>query len=433
MAWHLRGAAAHRNAGRSAWVHPLPANGNYNPGVDTQTSTVDPADLRMAMVDRLREWKVVCSEPVEGAMRSVPRHVFVPDSPVEKAYGFDPVVTHRDAEGIAISSASAPGVVAAILEQLDIRPGQRVLEIGAGTGYNAALLAHLVGSAGAVTTVEYDPAVAESAREALSRVGHGDVTVACGDGAFGWADNAPYDRIIVTAGAWDVPPAWWDQLAAGGLLLAPLRMRGLTRAVALEREGRVLRSRSVQVCGFIPMRGVGAVAEQNVWVGGRDGDLALRVDDGQPIDTEAIGRALDYPATVVWTGVGFVMPEILEFWLAGMDGFCRVLASTDPVDNGRLVAAMYRWGSMGVYDGGTVAYPTTNPDLSELGVCAYGPDASRLADRVAERIRQWHREGGPSMAVRIEVHPIDADRPSDGWLVIDKQHSRVVVRMVPTT
>jgi protein-L-isoaspartate(D-aspartate) O-methyltransferase len=234
----------------------------------------------MAMVDRLRDWQVVCSEPVENAMRAVPRHVFVPDAPVEEAYGFDPVVTHRDAEGIAISSASAPGVVAAMLEQLDICPGHRVLEIGAGTGYNAALLAHLVGRTGAVTTVEYDSVVAASAQEALTRAGYGDVAVICGDGTFGWADNAPYDRIVVTAGAWDVPPAWWDQLAPGGLLLAPLRMRGLTRAVALEREGAVLQSRSVQVCGFIPMRGVGTVAEQNVWVGGRDGDLALRVDDG---------------------------------------------------------------------------------------------------------------------------------------------------------
>jgi protein-L-isoaspartate(D-aspartate) O-methyltransferase len=139
--------------------------------------------------------------------------------------------------------------------------------------------------------------------------------VICGDGAFGWADNAPYDRIIVTAGAWDISPAWWDQLAEGGLLLVPLRMRGLTRTVALERDGAILRSRSVEQCGFIPMRGAGAVAEQNIWVGGRDGDLLLRVDDGQPIDAEAVGGALDHPGTVVWTGVPFVMPEILDFWL----------------------------------------------------------------------------------------------------------------------
>ncbi|MGH4017063.1 MAG: methyltransferase, FxLD system [Pseudonocardiaceae bacterium] len=401
--------------------------------MEAETSAgVGPADLRMAMVDQLRDWKVVCSETLEDAMRAVPRHVFVPDAPLEKAYCFDPVVTHRDTEGIAISSVSAPGVIGAMLEQLDIRPGHRVLEIGAGTGYNAALSAHLAGSTGAVTTVEYDAAVAESAQEALTRAGNGDVTVICGDGAFGWVDNAPYDRIIVTVGAWDIPPAWWAQLADGGLLLVPLRMRGLTRTVALERDGAILRSRSIEVCGFIPMRGVGAVAEQNVWVGGRDGDLLLRIDDGQPIDAEAIGAALDHPGTVVWTGVPFVMPEILDFWLAGMDGFCRVLVSRDAVANGRLVAPMFFWGSMGVYDGGSVAYLTTNADMSELGVCAYGPDGRALANRVAERIREWDSVGGPRMEVRVEVHPIDAPSSSDGSLVIDKKNSRVVVRTVPT-
>lgn len=363
-------------------------------------------------------------------MRAVPRHVFVPDATLETAYGLDPVVTHRDSKGIAISSASAPGVVGGMLEQLEVRPGQRVLEVGAGTGYNAALLAFLVGHAGAVTTVEFDEGVAQVAREALARAGHRDVTVVCGDGAFGWADNAPYDRIAVTAGAWDVPAAWWDQLADGGLLLVPLRMRGLTRTLALQREGAVLRSRSVQVCGFIPMRGTGAVAEQNVWVGGRDGDLLLRVDDGQAVDTEAVGGALEHPATVVWTRVPFVVPEVLDFWLARMDGFCRVLTSRDAVDNGRLVAAMYFWGSMGVFDGGSVSYLTTTADRSQLGVCAYGPDGPALAHRVADRIREWEREGGPRMQVWVEVYPIDAAPPSYGW-VLDKQHSRVVVHMVP--
>ncbi|MGH3903608.1 MAG: methyltransferase, FxLD system, partial [Pseudonocardiaceae bacterium] len=85
--------------------------------METETSAgAGPADLRMGMVDQLRDWKVVCSERIEDAMRAVPRHVFVPDAPLEKAYGFDPVVTHRDTEGIAISSVSAPGVVGAMLE-----------------------------------------------------------------------------------------------------------------------------------------------------------------------------------------------------------------------------------------------------------------------------------------------------------------------------
>jgi protein-L-isoaspartate(D-aspartate) O-methyltransferase len=192
----------------------------------------------------------------------------------------------------------------------------------------------------------------------------------------------------------------------------------------------VLRSRSVEICGFIPMRGAGAVAEQNVWVGGKDGDLLLRIDDGRPVDADAIGRALDYPERVTWTGVPFAMPEILDFWLARISGFCRVLASSKAVKAGRLRASLFPWGSMGVFDGGTVAYLTARGDLPELGVCAYGPDGGGLADMVAERIRQWDGEGGPGMAVRIEVQPVDAVSPSDGWLVIAKKHSRIVIRMV---
>ena len=382
------------------------------------------------MVDRLKAQHVVRSGVVEDAMRSVARHAFVPDAPLEQAYGFDAVVTHRDSEGIAVSSASAPGVVGGMLEQLGVRPGHRVLEIGAGTGYNAALLARLAGPSGRVTTVEFDEAVAASARQALTQAGHGEVTVICGDGVVGWAGSAPYDRITVTAGAWDVPPAWWDQLADGGVLVVPLRMRGLTRTVALERDGMVLRSRSVQMCGFIPMRGAGAVAEQNVWVGGKDGDLLLRIDDGRPVDADAIGRALEYPAAVTWTGVPFAMPEILDFWLAGVSGFCRVLASGKAVEAGRIRAPLFPWGSMGVSDGGTIAYLITQGDPPELGVCAYGPDGQGLADIVAECIRQWDSQGGPQMTVRIEVHPVDATSPSDAWLVIAKKHSRVVIRMV---
>ncbi|MGH3813578.1 MAG: methyltransferase domain-containing protein [Pseudonocardiaceae bacterium] len=165
---------------------------------------------------------------------------------------------------MAVSSASAPGVVAGMLEQLDVAPGHRVLEIGAGTGYNAALLAHLVGAAGEVTTVDIDGEVVPRAREYLAAAGYRGVSVFCGDGEFGCAGHAPYDRIVVTAGAWDLPPAWVDQLAAGGRLVVPLRMRGLTRSFAFEREDRYCRSRSIEDCGYVPMRGAGGVAERNI-------------------------------------------------------------------------------------------------------------------------------------------------------------------------
>ncbi|MEV1179505.1 methyltransferase domain-containing protein, partial [Nonomuraea sp. NPDC049784] len=181
--------------------------------------------FRDAMVDKLRDWGVR-TEPVEAAMRAVPRHVFVPSATLEQAYGPDSVVTHRDENGKAISSASDPGLVASMLEQLDVQPGHRVLEIGAGTGYNAALLAELAGPEGHVTTVDIGADIVAGARRGLAAAGYDRVQVVHGDGATGHPENAPYDRIIVTAGAWDVPPAWREQLAPGGRLVVPLRVRG---------------------------------------------------------------------------------------------------------------------------------------------------------------------------------------------------------------
>jgi len=391
----------------------------------------------MAMVDQLCGRRGVRTVPVEAAMRAVPRHLFVPDATVGRAYADEAVVTHRDAEGVAVSSASAPGVVAGMLEQLDVQPGHRVLEIGAGTGYNAALLAHLAGPAGEVTTVDIDPDVARDAREGLAGAGYRDVSVICGDGELGYPGHAPYDRVIITAGAWDLPPAWLDQLAPGGRLVVPLRMRGLTRSIAFEREDGCWRSRSVEECGFMPMRGAGGVAERNIHLGG-DSGVTLRIDDGQPADAEALGRALGYPATLSWTGVtplGGVSGH-LDFWLATMEGFCRLIVQSRAIDRG-FVAPAFQWGSMGVFDRDTFAYLTRRPDShadgtrrspSELGVCAYGPGSGELADRVADRVRAWDRDRRSVTRLWIEVHPAGTGDEPGGQLVIDKRHTRVTVR-----
>ncbi|MGH8571821.1 MAG: methyltransferase, FxLD system, partial [Gammaproteobacteria bacterium] len=127
---------------------------------ETGTVTDLAAELRGKLVDELCEWEPFRVATVESAMRTVPRHVFLSGIPVEEAYCHGNVVTHRDSEGVAVSSASAAGTVAGMLQQLEVRPGHRVLEIGAGTGYNAALLARLADPEGEVTTVDIDTDVA---------------------------------------------------------------------------------------------------------------------------------------------------------------------------------------------------------------------------------------------------------------------------------
>ena len=386
--------------------------------------------LRDEMVDRLVTWGAVTSARVEAAMRAVPRHVFVPEASLEEAYASGVVVTHRDEAGRPISCASAPGTVAEMLEQLDVRPGHRILEIGAGTGYNAALLAELAGPQGRVTTVDIDAGIAEGARRGLAAAGYERVQVVHGDGAAGHAGNAPYDRIIVTAGAWDVPPAWREQLAPGGRLVVPLRVRGITRSVALELDGDVWRSVSIVVCGFIPMRGPSAMKERQVGLDA-GGAVRLRVDDGQPVDAGALRAALAGAPSLVWSGVvvPYASPEHLDFWLVGGTArVCLVIAQEGAREAG-LVEPIWRWGSAGCYTADGFAYLIRRGagEEIELGACAYGPGAERLAGAVADRIRAWHAARGERASLRIEVHPAGSAGPPNAMITADKTHSRVFV------
>src|SRR5262249_39931318 len=144
--------------------------------------------------------------------------------------------------GRVVSSSSQPAIMAVMLEQLGVAPGHRVLEVGAGTGYNAALLDEIVGPGGEVTTVDIDDDVAEGARAHLAGAGRPRVRVVCADGAYGHPPRAPYDRIIVTVGAWEVAPAWARQLAADGRLVVPLSVRGTQLSVAFTPDAAGLRS-----------------------------------------------------------------------------------------------------------------------------------------------------------------------------------------------
>jgi protein-L-isoaspartate(D-aspartate) O-methyltransferase len=177
---------------------------------------------------------------VLDAMRTTPREAFVPLSAVPFAYEDEALPIP---EGQTISQ---PYVVAAMIDAVDPKRDDRVLEIGTGSGYAAAVLAHIVSE---VFTVERLAALAESARRRLADLGYHNIHVRCGDGTLGWPEHAPYDAIIVTAGGPRVPPALLDQLSVGGRLVMPVgstrRFQQLVRVVRLadneyehnEREG----------------------------------------------------------------------------------------------------------------------------------------------------------------------------------------------------
>jgi len=185
---------------------------------------------------------------VLAAVGAVPRHFFVPDALRERAYD-DAALPIGDGQTI-----SQPSTQARCLEALRLRPADRVLEIGTGSGYQTALLARL---AAQVFSVERVARLAAAARAALQAAGVANVSVLLGDGTLGWRDYAPYDAILVAAASPDLPQPLVEQLAPGGRMLLPLGERGdqvLTLVTAGRDGGRAVRKR-VAGARFVPLLG----------------------------------------------------------------------------------------------------------------------------------------------------------------------------------
>jgi protein-L-isoaspartate(D-aspartate) O-methyltransferase len=214
------------------------------------------AAARAAMVERQLRARGLTDERVLAAMASVPRDQFVPADLLERAYD-DEALPIDDGQSI-----SQPYIVAWMTELLRVEPGMDVLEIGTGSGYQAAILAAM---GVRVRTLERLPDLAAVARDRLARLGFGDaVTVVVADGSLGDPAHAPHDRIIVTAGAPTVPGPLLDQLAEGGRLVIPVGMSGDQQLVVVTRtEGRIT-ERPVGACAFVPLIGA---------AGYRSGDL----------------------------------------------------------------------------------------------------------------------------------------------------------------
>ncbi len=215
--------------------------------------------LRAQMVARLKASDALTDAAVERALLTVPRHHFLPGHTLVEAYDNVAITTSWE-RGAPVSSVSQPEIIAVMLQQLRVQPGMRVLEVGAGSGYNAALLAELAGPTGSVVSLEIDEALALAAQARLTEAGYAveRARVIAGDGWRGWPSGAPYERIELTVGATDLSPAWYQQLAEDGLLVAPLWLGATDVSVALRKQAGALVSESWALCGFVRLRGEGA-------------------------------------------------------------------------------------------------------------------------------------------------------------------------------
>ncbi len=405
------------------------------------TTDMSPEAQREALIGKVKEAGYARNGAVEDALRTVERHHYVPDVELADAYANDIVVTKRTPDGEVLSCASQPGIVALLLDQLRPQPGDRVLEIGAGTGYNAALLAHLVGKEGHVTAIDVDGDIVDYARERLAVAGIGNVEVVLGDGARGHEPGAPYDGIIASVGAYGIPGDWLSQLAPGGRLVVPLRIRGsVSRSIAFERaRDGGWRSAEHAMCGFVPLRGgIADDPRSRIDLTG-DNTVTLQSHQDQPFAPERLTGVLDRPRSEMWTGVTFARMESLEWmylWLTcALPGGLRSMPAEQTAIDSGLITPMFRTG-MAVPGDGELAYLAKRPgghdseghELTETGVVGHGPHGGELAARVADEIRTWDRDfRHRGVEFEIPADGTDTSDPTRGRFFLDRPHHPITV------
>lgn len=247
--------------------------------------------LQRGLVEELRRNQSLADAGVEMAFSAIPRHLFVPQVNPHEAYRDQAISLRTGENGEVISSASQPTMMAIMLEQLDLFAGANVLEIGAATGFNAALINHIIGDSGRVTTIEIDNDLCRQALDNLHAAGLIDVQVVNRDAASGYEPRAQYDRIIATAGVWDLPVAWLWQLRQEGKLVAPIWLDGVQVSAAFtkQRDGTLFSSDN-RACAFVYLQGLAAGPQVRKRVG--SSSLEILADDIDKIDTAALHMLL---------------------------------------------------------------------------------------------------------------------------------------------
>ncbi len=272
----------------------------------------------------------------------------------------------------------------------------------------------------------------------LAAAGDDDVTVVCADAEQPVAGDGSFDVIIVTAGAWDIPPAWTRQLTANGTLVVPLRTFGMTRSWELRRAGDRLVSHSQRLCGFVPVRGAGT--HEMRYVDLSEG-VHLRLDEGQEADAGVLSGLLSEPPAQAWAGVSLPPTTVLadlDMWLAAGPGsdaseFVVLTAQQEAVDAG-IVAPGWRFGSPATLADGTLCYRSalrwSQDRMFDLGARAHGPDAVAAAGLLARRMRAWVEADSPAPVLQV-LPPETPDGDLPAGTVLDKRHSRLALTFTP--
>ncbi|MGW0877820.1 methyltransferase domain-containing protein [Streptomyces sp. NPDC002740] len=350
------------------------------------------------------------------------------------------IATLHNDDGRVTSSISAPWLQADILEAARMRPGHRVLEIGSG-GYNAALMAELVGPAGHVTTLDIDPAVTERATRFLTGAGYDRVRVVTADAEHlpaGVVPDGGFDAVVVTVDTWDLP--WISALAESGRLVAPLRLHGYHWAIGFTKvKGALHSDEPLIVCGFVAMQGNGAWQTNRRTVPGTG--VHLPWERGTSLPVGQLAPALTREPTVARTHVtvGGQEPFVaLTLYLAGaLPGFCRLEVDPDG-DNGVLNPPPRHWPGAAIVRGPSLARLTTErlsdgndgKSLYEFVVHGHGGQGRLVAQEMAEQVEHWHRNHRGARRPLITAHPAAGCAPTatdHEPHVFVKKHTRITV------
>ncbi len=410
--------------------------------------------LNQALVDELKSMGCIQTPRVEAAFQAVLRHRFIPETPLEEVYSNRVILTKQDQNGQWISSSSQPAIMAIMLEQLDLEPGQKVLEIGAGTGYNAALMAHIVGETGQVVTVDIDDDLVEAAQAHLRVAGFDQVQVVCADGGYGYKDAALFDRIILTVGASEIAPAWWEQLKPEGRIVLPLMLTGAMKSVAFVKVSNHFSSISVKHCGFMPLRGDFTAMRPNEIQIGPDANLYIVSEDELLINRDTVydllvGESKDWAVDIEVTG-GEVLDGSLWTWLVFREPQARRLVAKGDMVEQNIVPPLIgidgkerSAGTVVLLDkSGLVALmrPPDQPlplftldklvasDLPfALFIRQFGANDS-ITQRLITEIQAWNAAGGPALE-KIRAYPRNSQyMPSKNEVMIERQWTKLIIQ-----
>ncbi|WP_182129796.1 protein-L-isoaspartate(D-aspartate) O-methyltransferase [Nitrosopumilus sp. b3] len=200
------------------------------------------------LINYLKNSRFLNDKNVEDAFRNIPRHEFVPESELDYAYNNEPLLIKNK------QTISQPGVVSRMTEWLDVREGQKILEIGTGSGWQTAILSYLVGE-GTVYSVERYSELVKFAQENLKKLNIDNVHVILGDDSVGFAKESPYDRIIITAACTEIPLPLIEQLKEGGLILAPVGDSSQSLVLLQKTFKGIIEIKNESHYVFVPLRG----------------------------------------------------------------------------------------------------------------------------------------------------------------------------------